>query len=66
MDRLKRYVLEVVLGAILGGAAAAFIVGLMTREGTPPPGPWMVWVLMAAGIAVAVWFGEGLQRRRDS
>jgi hypothetical protein len=63
MDAQKRYALEVVLGAWLGGAVAAAVVPVASRAGSAP-GPWVVWVAVAAGIAAAVWFGERAFRRR--
>jgi hypothetical protein len=63
MEAVKRYALEIVLGAVLGGAVGAIVVPATTRQDAAP-GPWVLWVAVAAGIAAAVWFGERVSRRK--
>jgi hypothetical protein len=63
MEAVKRYLLEIVLGAALGGAVGAIVVPAMNRRGATP-GPWILAVAVAAGIAAAVWFGERVSRRK--
>jgi hypothetical protein len=63
MESVKRYALEVVLGALLGGAVGAMVVPALVRQGVAP-GPWVLAVAVAAGIGAAVWFGESVYRAK--
>lgn len=62
---LFRILGEVVVGVLLAGIVTALLVPAAMQLGYET-GPWMVWVAVAASIAVCVAVGERRNKRRKA